>query len=288
MRQSTSKSAPGKRAASKQPENSLKDRWLRLHQSDAEPFPDVKRVSLLADKYPRFAASMEKSGSPVQVARELQNAWRDFHAGNFLKAIALGDKLGALGASIANKAAAVHSLNAQHNDAKTLTILTNAMARGELAVQVLPDYANAHYNLALVIGRYSQRISILRALAEGLAGRVREHLERTLKLEPKHAEAHIALGLYHAEIIGKLGALAAKLTYNASAAESIAHFQHAIKLAPDSPIALMEYANGMLLLDARSNQDQARKLYAKAAALPPADAMEELDVERAKRGIRPA
>jgi tetratricopeptide (TPR) repeat protein len=288
MRQSTSKSAPSKRAAPRQTEHGLKDRWPRLHQSDVEPFPDEKRVSRLADEYPRFAASMEKSGGPAHVAQELLDAWRYFHAGDFLKAISLGDRLGALGASVANKAAAVYCLNAKHNDAKALPILANAMARGDLAVQVLPEYANAHYNLALVLGRYSQRISILKALAQGLAGRVREHLERTFELEPRHPEAHIAMGLYHAEIIGKLGALAARLTYNASAAEAIAHFQRAVKLAPKSPIALMEYANGILLLDARSNHDQASKLYAKAATLAPADAMEELDVERAKRGIMTA
>ena len=288
MRQSTSKSAPGKRAASKQIEPGLKDRWLRLHQGDVEPFPDEKRVSLLAEKYPRHAAFVDQTGGPARVARELQKAWQQFHAGDFLKAVSQGDKLGALGASAANKAAAVYALNAKHNDAKALTMLTLAMERGDLAVEALPDYANAHYNLALVIGRYSQRISILKALAQGLAGRVREHLERALKLEPKHAEAHIAMGLYHAEIIGKLGALAAKLTYNASSDDAVVHFQRAIKLAPDSPIALMEYANGMLLLDARANQDQARKLYAKAAALDPADAMEKLDVERAKRGISAA
>jgi tetratricopeptide (TPR) repeat protein len=169
-----------------------------------------------------------------------------------------------------------------------LKILENAMKRGDEAARLLPDYANAHYNLALVIGRYSQRISILKALAEGLASRVREHLELSLKLEPRHAEAHIAMGLYHAEIIGKLGALAARLTYGASGEDAVEHFKRAIKLAPDSPIALMEYANGLLLLDSRSNQIQARKLYAKAAALKPADTMERLDVERAKRFIKAA
>lgn len=288
MRQSTANSATGKSATSQHADRTLKAHWLRLHKTDVETYPDEKLVSKLAAKNARFASSVEQSGGPAQLARGLQKAWQDFHAGAFLKAITLGDKLGALGASVANKAAAIYSLYPKSSDGDALKRLEHAMKRGDLAVQVLPDYANAHYNLALVIGRYSQRISIIEALAEGLAGRVREHLERTLKLEPRHPEAHIAMGLFHAEIIGKLGAFAARLTYNVSADDALGHFKRAIKLAPDSPIALMEYANGLLLLDARSNQDQARKLYAKAAALKPADAMEELDVERAKRGIKTA
>jgi tetratricopeptide (TPR) repeat protein len=284
MKQSTVRSA-GKTAADRDVAAKGGENWARLHETDLEPYPDEKLVSRLAAEHPEFGSWVEQSGGPEHVARGLQKAWAEFHAGSFLKAIAHGQELGALGASVANKAAAVYSLYPKPNDGGILKMLENAMKRGEQAVQVLPDYANAHYNLALVIGRYSQRISILKALAEGLAGRVREHLERTLKLEPRHAEAHIAMGLYHTEIIGKLGALAARLTYNASGDEALRHFQRAIKLAPHSPIALMEHANGLLLLDATSNQNQARKLYAKAAALKPADAMETLDVERAKGGI---
>ena len=59
--------------------------------------------------------------------------------------------------------------------------------------------------LALALGRHSQRISIVKALADGVATRVRTHLDTTLRLEPRHAEAHIALGLYHAEIVAKIG-----------------------------------------------------------------------------------
>jgi tetratricopeptide (TPR) repeat protein len=167
---------------------------------------------------------------------------------------------------------------------EALATLEAAVTRAEAAVETLPDYPNAHYLLALVLGRYSQRISILKALAEGLAGRVRSHLERTLQLEPRHAEAHLAFGLYHAEIVGKLGALAAALTYGAKGDAALEHFRRATRLAPDSPIVLMEHANGLLLLDARRFGDEARALYREAAALAPADAMERLDVERAKRG----
>jgi len=110
----------------------------------------------------------------------------------------------------------------------------------------------------------------------------REQLERAIKLEPKHADSHIALGLFHAEIIDKVGALAGRLTYGADAGKSVEHFDKALKLNPASAIAHMEYANGLLMLHGERKKKQAVELYRKAAACKPADAMERLDVEQAK------
>jgi tetratricopeptide (TPR) repeat protein len=217
------------------------------------------------------------------MAQALQEAWQAFHAGEFPRAIKLGSELGALGATVANKAAAIDSAYSKHSGPQVLRILEAATVRGEEAVGQLPKYPNAHYMLALVLGRYSQRISILRALAEGLAGRVRSHLELTLDLEPRHAEAHVALGLYHAEIINKLGSLAAGFTHNVSSEKALEHFRQASHLAPASPIVQMEHANGLLLLDADRYRSEAHALYERAAAYEPLDAMEALDVQCATR-----
>lgn len=283
-RPSTKEPAKKPRTARARASAGLRSRWERLHRGDCEPWPDEERLERLARKDRAFAASLETYHGPGALARELQSAWDEFHAGAFRAAIAHGERLGPLGASVANKAAAVCTLYSPPGAPEALATLAAAVTRAEAAVEMLPDYPNAHYLLALVLGRYSQRISVLKALAEGLAGRVRSHLERTLKLEPRHAEAHLAFGLYHAEIVGKLGALAAAFTYGASGDAALEHFAHAARLAPDSPIVLMERANGLLLLDAERNRDEARALYREAAALAPADAMERLDIERAKRG----
>ena len=55
-----------------------------------------------------------------------------------------------------------------------------------------------------------------------------------------------------------------------------------MKLFPESPIAHIEYGNGLLMLFGKGRIAEATKLYEKAAALKPADAMERLDVELAK------
>jgi tetratricopeptide (TPR) repeat protein len=262
----------------------LHKHWARLHQGDREPWPDEPAITRNARQHAVFGTQVAAAGGSRSYAAGLQDAWRKFHAGNFAAAIADGTALGALGAVVANKAAAVDSLYSKQKEAVLLQELDAAVKRGDAAVKLLPDHANAHYTLALALGRYSQRITILRALAEGLAGRVRTHLERALILEPHHAEAQVALGLYHAEIIHKLGALAAGLTYGASREQAIGHFKSALEAAPDSPIIHLEYANGLSLLDAAGHQKQIRHLYEQAAACEPVDAMESLDAERARRG----
>ena len=86
-----------------------------------------------------------------------------------------------------------------------LELFQEIAARADAARGVLPDDANSHYLFANALGRYSQGISVLEALAQGLGGKVKEALERTLALQPEHAEAHAALGTYHAEVVSKVG-----------------------------------------------------------------------------------
>ncbi len=147
---------------------------------------------------------------------------------------------------------------------------------------VAPDSPNAFYFHAQALGRYAQEISIAKALAQGIGGKVKASLDKTIKLEPKHAEAHIALGAYHAEIVSKVGGMLASLTYGASRDEAIRHFALARKLLPDSAIARIEEANGLVMLFGKGKLAEAKKLYDEAARCAPADAMQKLDAEHAK------
>jgi cytochrome c-type biogenesis protein CcmH/NrfG len=132
------------------------------------------------------------------------------------------------------------------------------------------------------LGRYAQGISIVKALAQGIGTKVKSALDTAVKLAPKHADAHIALGAYHAEIIDKVGAMIGGLTYGAKKDAGLKHYETAMKLNPDSAIARIEYANGLVMLEGKKAVPQAEKLYAEAAACDPQDAMEKLDVELAK------
>jgi tetratricopeptide (TPR) repeat protein len=233
---------------------SLKKRWARLHRGDCEPFPDAQAV---------------------------REAWRAFHRGDFQQAWEAGRALGPAGYAPACKSAATYATYLERDARRAAALLNEAAGLSEKAGAALPEHANSHYLHAYCLGRYAQKISVTRALADGLAGRVKSALERALELEPRHAEAHVASGTYHAEVIGKVGALLGSLTYGASADEALAHYRKALKLHPDSAIVRLEYARGLLLMD-DSRKAEARKLLAQAAALEPADAAESLDVEHAR------
>lgn len=240
------------------PGEALKKNWDRLHRGDCEPFPRDKAV---------------------------QEAWRHFHAGEFAEAVAAGLAAGGAGITAANKAQAIYANGVETKDAARITLFEEVMKRAEAQAKAEPKNANAHYLYAYAAGRYSQRISVAKALAQGYGGKIRAALEAALKLEPRHADAHIAMGAYHAEIIDKVGALVGGLTYGANKDKGEEHYRKALKLAPDSPIAHIEMANGMVMMHGKKMVAEAGKLYARAAELEPRDAMEKLDVEAARAEI---
>ena len=142
--------------------------------------------------------------------------------------------------------------------------------------------ANAWYWQAYALGRYSQGISVAKALAQGLGNRVKEALEKTIQLQPRHADAHVALGAFHAEVIDKVGTLIGGMTYGAKKETGLRLFQQALEINPGSAIALIEYANGLVMLEGERKMKEATRLYEQAAAARPMDATERLDVELAK------
>ena len=124
----------------------------------------------------------------------------------------------------------------------------DAAQRCEEQQKAMPEYVNAWYLHAYALGRYSQSISVVKALTEGLGGKIRNSLTQAITLEPKHADAHIALGAYHAEVIDKVGSLVGGLTYGAKKHIGVEHFETALKLNPDSAIARIEFANGLAMM----------------------------------------
>jgi tetratricopeptide (TPR) repeat protein len=260
----------------------LKKAWGRLHAGDQEPYPDDKRAAALVKAVGKAAP---KGMAAADVAAALQDAWRGFHRGDFQGAFEAGEKLGPIGASVAIKAIGIHAAYLVADDADRLARFERAGALAEAAIAALPGEANSHYRYAFAMGRYSQGISIGKALKMGLATRVRQALDAALEREPRHAEAHTALALYHGEIIGKIGALIGGMTYGAKASEAEKHMATALKLTPDSPIVHLEHGNLLLLLHGDRKEDQAAAAYEKAGKLKPHDAMERLDAEHARAQI---
>ena len=253
--------------------------WSKLHAGDQEPFPDEKYVARLLKANPKLG---KDAG---ELAGQLQDAWRAFHRGDFHEAHECGVALKALGASVAVKAGGIHATYLVQSDKEKIARYDGLACYADAAIAALPNEANSHYRRAFALGRYSQCLSITQALAQGIAGKVKTSLDAALKLAPKHAEAHTALGLYHAEIVGKVGGMLAKLTYGASAAEAEKQLKEALKLTPDSPIAWIEYGNAQMLLRGEKGEDDAAEAFAKAAKLKARDAMEALDAAWAREQI---
>ena len=234
---------------------SVKKNWARLHAGDAEPLPQDDKV--------------------------LQ-AWALFHSGEFQKAVDMGLDLGGAGVTVANKAECIYATYLEKKEKVRLDLYLEVARRAEAQAREDPGNINAHYWHAYALGRYSQGISVAKALAQGLGSKVKGSLENVIKLQPRHADAHIALGAFHAEVIDKVGALIGNMTYGAKKDTGLQLLQEALKLNFESAIGMIEYANAMVMLEGEKMMKEATRLYQRAALAKPMDAMERLDVEMAR------
>jgi tetratricopeptide (TPR) repeat protein len=234
---------------------SLGKQWARLHAGDVEPLPEDK---------------------------EALKAWALFHNGEFQQAAEVGLKAGGAGITAANKATAIYATYLEKKEKTRLELFMAVAQRAEAQAAQDAKNPNAWYWQAYALGRYSQGISVAKALAQGLGGKVKEALEKTIKLQPRHADAHVALGAFHAEVIDKVGSLIGGMTYGTKKEVGMKLFQDALKINPSSAIAMIEYANGLVMLEGDRKMNEATRLYQQAAAMKPMDATEWLDVELAK------
>ena len=262
--------------------DALKKAWKDLHAGDREPFPDDKRAAALIKALGKSAPKGLDAGA---LADALQDAWRGFHEGRFEAGFDGGKALGAAGASVATKCLGVHAAYLVDDKAEALSCFQSLVTLADEAVTSLPGEANSHYRRAFGLGRHSQGISVVKALKDGMAGKVRESLDRALALEPEHAEARLALAMYHAEIVSKVGGMIAGLTYGAKGAEAEKQIAEAMRLFSKSPVTLLEKGNVALLLKGAKGEDEAAACFEKAAKTKSRDAMEWLDAREAASRI---
>ena len=148
---------------------------------------------------------------------------------------------------MANKAQAYYAQYLEPNDKNKLAMFQEVMERASAQQTADPKNPNAHYLYAYALGRYAQGISIAKALTQGLAPKLRRALEATLKLAPEHANAHLTLGTFHAEVIDKVGKLLGK-AQGADTTTGLQHLAQALELNPDAAFVLTEVANGRVKL----------------------------------------
>ena len=234
---------------------SLKTHWVRLHMGDAEPVPTQAAV--------------------------LQ-AWVLLHNGDFQAAAQAGWQAGNAGVTVAAKATAIYASYLEKKDKIRLDLFLQVADRAQALAYAEPNNANAWYWHGYALNRYSQSISVAKALAQGLGNKIKESLERAIALVPQHADARITLGAFHAEVIDKVGALIGGMTYGAKKDKSLKLFQEALQLHPGSAMGRVEYANALVILEGEAKIKEANALYEQAAASEAMDALERLGVDLAR------
>jgi hypothetical protein len=225
--------------------------WLRLHAGDTLQLPEDTT---------------------------LLEGWTHYHNGHFEQARDIGLGAGTAGWSLAHKATCVYAVYVEPHEAMRM-ILLSEVAERSLEHQALDRrQPAAWYWQGYALGRFSQGVSVAKALAQGLGSRVKAALEQTLMLQPDHAEGHLALAAFHAEVIDKVGELIGGMTYGARRTVGLDHYERAVALVPDSPVFLYEQASGLLKLDGDGAQERSMRLLDAARQREPADAMERLYV----------
>jgi tetratricopeptide (TPR) repeat protein len=231
--------------------DNLKRRWEAMHRGNREPFPEDK---------------------------QLQEAWRQYHLGNFARAADIGESIGGAGLVPAAFATTIYAQYVEKDPERKPALFKEAMALCRRAEEAGVSTPNLHYMHAVSMGRYSQFISMIEALAQGFGGKIKEQVEKCLELDPDHAEGHVTFGGWHAAITDQAGGLMAKMLYGATQDGAQEHYEEAVRLAPDSPVVHLEYARGLEVMYGDSEKQQILAELEKALALTPADAMQRLDL----------
>jgi tetratricopeptide (TPR) repeat protein len=156
----------------------------------------------------------------------------------------------------------------EKDKAKALYLRGDSLAR--LAVKLYPDSANAHFALALCVGRV--------ALFEGgktkirLSKEVKQEADKTIALNPNHDSAYHILGRWHYNIATLNWALkaVAKVIYGgvppgASLVEGAKMFAQAVEFASNKPVHRLEYGRTLIELERYS---EARIQLQQCLALP--------------------
>jgi len=230
--------------------------WSPFISPDGVPF-DAARLRTHWQRLHRCDAE------PMPADGAVMQAWVLFHNGDFQQA---------------TEATSVYARFLEKREKIKLDMFLEVAARAQAQQALVPNNPNAFFWQAYALNQYSQAISVAKGMAEGVGNKVKEALNHTIVLCPRHADAHLALASFHAEVIDKVGALIAGITYGAKKETGLALFKQALQLDPGSPMSLIDYANGLVMLEGDKKIKEATQLYQQTVASQPQDALERIGV----------
>ena len=204
-------------------------------------------------------------------AQSIEEARSVYAEGRFMEAVDLAQVLDTSeGYALAANSLAIYGYYIAP-DGEKAGLFRRAIEFAQKAIRLDSANPEAHLQLAHAMGRHAQVIGTLKALNEGYASQVRDAVQEALRLDQDMATAHLSLGAWHAGAVSK-GGFVAGLLYGANEEDALAHFERALELAPQEKIVFLEYALGLLSLDAIGNREQALDLLKRAIPLPQKDA----------------
>jgi hypothetical protein len=236
----------------------LREQWAVLHLGNREPFPESEQV---------------------------QDAWRKYHLGNFALAAEIGLAAGRDGVVPAAFATTIYAQYIEDNEKRKIELFKEAMAMCKGAEEAGLSTPNLHYMYAVAMGRYSQFISMIEALAQGFGGRIKEQVQKCLDLDNEHAEAHATFGGWHAGISDQAGSLMAKMLYGATQDGAHEHYDEAVRLAPDHVVPHVEYARGLDVMYGDSERASIREKLERSLQVKAWDAMQRMDQEAGRKQL---
>jgi len=260
----------------------LREAWPRLHAGDRETFPDEAGIAEALAAEARLGDHLLGTDAPA-IANSLGDAWRAYHRGDFRRAWELGTDAGPLGTSVAVAAAGVHARFLVQDQRERVAFCETLVQRASDTIDLLPLNPNSHFRYAWALGLLGREVSTVQVLTEGLGSKLHAALEAALELDSDHAEAHSALGLYHAQVIEKIGSALAKLTWRLNPEAAEAHLRTATRLTPDAPSAWIGLGIGLELLDAKAHAAESSDALRMATGIQPIDARQALEIGYANR-----
>ena len=257
-------------------------------QSDIHPYSLYPCPAV--DAMPTAVRSVLRSLAPALVgalllawpagAQTTEQAQAAYDHGRFAEAAALAEKLHTSeGYTLAAQALATHGYFAAANGKKE-ALFERAIQLARQAIRLDPANPEAHIQSAHAMGRYAQAVGFLKAVAGGYARKVRQAIDKALRLAPDMAGAHLSMATWHAKLANGAGPMAG-LLYGATARKARRHYRRTIELAPDGKVALIEYASALLVMDKKRHRAEALRLLKRAVAKPPKDAVDRIYHKRA-------
>lgn len=212
----------------------------------------------------------------VGLAQNLATVEKLINEGKFQEAYEMALRLGSSEGFVLAAKAASYFAGYQAKDNEKADWFGRAESAARRASQADADNAEAYFELARAQGRLSQYRGILESL--GLASSIKENLDKTLRLNPRHAGAKVALALWHHSLISKnVGWL-----YGANGSQIMPLFSEAIQLEPQTIIHKVELAG---VLAVQGKKEEARKQYEAALSIAAKTAADRYDLERARREL---